>query len=364
MLGDMDKATEEKTSSMAQKWQTLKENIKQGWQDLPASIEVVWEQIKEALGLEPILEEINGWLDRIKISFSLIWEDIKKDWEIFWNDLKLILKPITEDILEFLKTWWSNIKLLFGVGLDFIKELWKSTWKIFTDTLRAAWSIITGIVQVAWGVISGIIEVGLAILAKNWTGAWEGIKNSFKNIWEGIKNILRGVWSVIESIFDFSGMIKKWDNFINKVKDWGRDFISNLTSGFREKIDEIKRWGGIVAKALEKFLGFSTPPEEGPLHHIRKWGEELVKTYANSISSGIPYLEKAIGSMTEGVSGIHLAGSAGVAIPTAQAPAPVTQRPSIVKNYNIQPGQMIASRGEIRNFVRMLKQFSDLDNQR
>jgi len=83
------------------------------------------------------------------------------------------------------------------------------------------------------------------------------------------------------------------------------------------------------------------------------------------MTKGMPYLEGAIGNIS-GSLGTSFAGGASVAIPATKS-AIVEQPvagPVTYKTYEINPGVMIASRGDVRSFFRMLKEYDQFEEDR
>jgi len=172
---------------------------------------------------------------------------------------------------------------------------------------------------------------------------------------------------------------------------WGYNLIKSLRDG----MDSAKSWlsdtANSIGNSLRRLWEANSPPKEGILKDIDKWGEGLIKTFAESMMAAVPELtsvinelnrqvENSLGNISVGQLAISpIVGGIGTntsieaeqaAIPAlarearlAQQQTPSTQT-TINRNYNIQPGQMIASRGEVRNFVRMIKEYEEIENQR
>jgi len=199
-------------------------------------------------------------------------------------------------------------------------------------------------------------------LAKGGEGAEQTGSLIIRNFVKGLK-FWGGVYTVI-------GDIRKaiWENLgsmAGNAWDWGY----NLAKSFRNGMESAGKWIEStvvdISSKIKNWWESLSPPKEGPLKNIDKWGENLVKTYADSMTKGIPYLERAIGDVSGGM-GASFAGGASAAISTDRtattevAPTGAT----INKNYYIQPGQMIATRGEVRSFVKLLKEYDQFEEDR
>lgn len=145
---------------------------------------------------------------------------------------------------------------------------------------------------------------------------------------------------------------------------WGRDMIGNFAQGIWDGMGWVKDAVNSMANWLKGILHFSEP-DFGPLKEMSTWGKDLVRTYGDAIKSESPYLEGVLDNLDINL-GENLIGSnssllSNSAQNNTQTP---TSTSTVNKNYYIQPGQMIASRGEVRNFVRMMKEYDQFEEER
>ncbi|GAF84222.1 unnamed protein product, partial [marine sediment metagenome] len=183
--------------------------------------------------------------------------------------------------------------------------------------------------------------------------------NAIQNFIKGLKN----TWGLNKTLEDTEKDIKDKLDISDDSYWWGYNLVDNLKKGMEDAKQWLYKVIDDINKKYEEWKSKSAPMV-GPLRNIDKWGTNLIKTYADSITKGIPYLERAIENVSGGL-GANFAGNAGAAIPaTAVTPSPAKQGTIIHKNYYIQPGTMIASRGEIRNFIRMLKEYDRFEEGR
>ena len=161
-------------------------------------------------------------------------------------------------------------------------------------------------------------------------------------------------------------------NLSKNTLTWGKNLIINFANGIRNGITAVKEAVGWLGNAISNMLKSQSPPKEGPLSTIDKWGVGLMKTYASSLKDGLPYIEnsisdisKAIKDPLEAMDGVSITSDLNKNINAPIAPTPitnVTQQGS--KTIQINPGMMVASEGEIRSFVRMLEPYLKTENQR
>jgi hypothetical protein len=176
-----------------------------------------------------------------------------------------------------------------------------------------------------------------------------------------------------------SGINDMWD----QIKSWGQSIGSHLADGIYAAYDAIKNSATWIANIFKSFLGWFSPPEEGPMSTGDKWMPNMIKTLATGIFNSMPQLDTAIVDIGNSIMGIQdinpqpVIGTqfsqgvepyaTGVAAPT-QPSTPAsggqggTGTPAQV--ININPGMMIASKGEVRSFVRLLETYSATEKTR
>lgn len=205
-------------------------------------------------------------------------------------------------------------------------------------------------------------------------GAWDTKMAQGTKFWENAgewgKNLLRrmkdGLLSGLNDLGDIGGRImttvgNSLSSWWNSAWNWGRDMMGKFAQGIWDGMAWVKDAVNNMAGWLRGILHFSEP-DFGPLKGMADWGKDLVRTYGNAIQSELPYLEGVLNGVNvdleKNLIGTNSIGSAN-SNQTQTAPAS-----SVIKNYYIQPGQMIASRGEVRNFVRMLKEYDTFEEGR
>jgi hypothetical protein len=139
--------------------------------------------------------------------------------------------------------------------------------------------------------------------------------------------------------------------------------MGNFAQGIWDGIGWVKDAVNSAVNWIKGILHFSEP-DFGPLKEMSTWGKDLVRTYGDAIKSETPYLEGVLDNLDINL-GENLIGSNSALLSSSgQSNTQSTSTSTINKNYYIQPGQMIASRGEVRNFVRLLREYDEFEGGR
>ena len=289
-------------------------------------------------------ETIKGSLNGIIENVGTFFENMGKSWNDNWGIISSMGKTFITEIGSTLSTEWTKISVKASTTFSDIG-------KFFTDM---------------WITLSTKTGEGINTLGTFFTNLWTSAVTIFGNIVQvpinAINNFVKNVGSFVQSGID------KLGDFLGDAKEWGKHFIENIVEGITGAIDRIKEAAESVGSTLERWLGFSDPPEEGPLHTADTWGSHLVDTYADGIDSNLSVLQSAINKL-QGVTIPNNTGTISASVASNYDTASVSNNKSpsgttINKNYYIQPGQMIATRGEIRNFARLLSEYDTFESGR
>jgi len=322
-------------------------------------------------------------------------EDFKKAWEgakeiaeteggsagiIYVEAMYNSMAETTRGLLEPYNKFWADF--LFGEGTwenlnkraeDEGKSLVKYLWDGFISEIKeiptkVRESMEKNFIQPIKNLFPQFFRTGQEGGEKTKEGLLTGGKgteqigtNVIQNFIKGLRNY-GGMWSVFSNIRN--AIWKNLGTMGSSAWSWGYNLVQNYKRGMEAMGNTIKSTAEWIGNLIKDVWESLSPPKEGPLKNIDKWGTNLVKTYADSMIKGMPYLEQALENVSGGL-GTNFAGNAAAAIPaTTPATSPTPAGTIINKNYYIQPGQMIASRGEVRNFVRILKEYDKFEEER
>jgi len=321
-------------------------------------IEGMQSKAGEALGFGFTKEKgwIAQWWEKQKEGFKELEEMAEEQGvsvsRMVWNGMVTFIDQISQKMAKF---WIDG---LFGEG----------TWEELRKEAGARGGSIIGFLLEGFlediRRVPGIIkaQIGEKVIAPIGELLTEA-KNKGKEI---IGNIAQGIWDGFIWVKDAVKSVVSWSlggigDLLRDAKQWGRSMIGNFAQGIWDGMDWVKDAIRNMTDWIRGILHFSEP-DFGPLKEVNDWGKDMMKSYVGGIRNEIPNLESVLSGINVDrnvPNGNNLAMGESSAETT---PAPAG--PTIIKNYNIQPGQMIASRGEIRNFVRMLKDYEKVEEER
>jgi len=299
----------------------------------------------ESIG--PSLKNAGVWIGE-KIASGI---SSTKDW---FKNAANVVYGVTEGLNEKwgeIKEWGKNVGGNIASGIygawDNMKDAAKNIVGGISSGLNEMWEQIKG-----WGKTTG------QQLASGIGDAWWQIKDSALNILGGIASALNDRWQ--------------------QFKDWGKSIGEHLAAGIYDAWDSIKNAASWVANVFKSFLGWFSPPKEGPMSEGDKWMPNMIKTLAQGIVRNLPQIEGAVEQIGEAITGVSAnhpvintgvtAGTegyaSGVAAPALAKPTPREGGLSNQTIINLQPGMMIASKGEVRAFSRMLQQVQNTEGER
>jgi len=339
-----------------EKWDKLTEEAhKRGTNIATILIESLIENLKKSeLPGQIINFLVNGLIDGIPLlrqalNSSLfaadVWQQMREKAkengtstiEELFNAIIIKLGELPGQLLEsFLKTFfsedqWSKIREEAKKRGLSIPEL---AWQGFTTGMSS--------------IMSGIYQKGVELV----TNLGKGISAGVGWIGNAISGIKNSIWSTITSL---------WDSMFW----WGREMIGKFSQGIWNGMQWVKDAIWNMAGWLKGILHFSEP-DFGPLKEVENWGKDMMKTYVSAIESEIPNLENTLSNINVDSANALAGNSSSALVDTNNAnvqktiPAGNTSN----KTININPGTMIASRGEIRAFLRLLKTYDEFEEGR
>jgi len=182
---------------------------------------------------------------------------------------------IVLDVISGFISW-----VVSGIGYFVHKIVGFFTWlydtlvghSIVPDLVR---DVIASFGNMVIGVIGKVTEIANKVISI-FLGIVGGVKNALGEIWNGVSSTL-GEW-------------------VGKIYDWGKNIAGSFVRGFKDALSGIKDAAIEAFNAAKNFIQGNSPPKEGPLKNIDKWGFNIGDAW--------------VSGMSEAMSGFSLAGVA------------------------------------------------------
>jgi len=247
---------------------------------------------------------------------TILWEGFLKSINTLYNKVKA---KIQEKIIQPIKDKYGDIK---QSGKDLINGL--------LSGIKEKWENIKTRANEIWETIK-------KPFAKAWDDAYEWGKNLISGLWDGMEN----TWKWVK---------REWDDIVDYVKE---NPVVEWLLGSPSKLFE--QYGANLMKGLE--IGISDSGSDA----LKSLDDVVQKISDIDLSTKMnidPTISDTAGQITS-MKDSQISMQSQLAMQTA-TPASTT----INRNFYVQPGQMIATRGEVRNFVRMLREYDKFEEER
>lgn len=179
------------------------------------------------------------------------------------------------------------IGVLLYKNWDTVKEkatqVWNSIAKFFTETIPNAFNNMVGMIsQLPQRIGQGLSSLG------------NSFRNAFNNAWNAL-----------------TGQLSSWGG---RIWDWGRNIAQSFIDGFKNALNGIANAFKDTINNAKRFIQGNSPPKEGPLREIDKWGfnigEAWVSGFAGSIGKLGSLVNQSLSPLQDvmGYGGLNMAG--------------------------------------------------------
>lgn len=171
---------------------------------------------------------------------------------------------------------WDTIK-------EYATKIWNSIAKFFTETIPNAFNNMVNLIkQLPQKIGNGLSSLG------------NSFKNAFSNAWNAL-----------------TGQLSSWGG---KIWDWGKNIAQSFIDGFKNALSGIANAFKETIEKAKRFIQGNSPPKEGPLREIDKWGfnigEAWVSGFAGSIGKLGSLVNQSLSPLQDvmGYGGLNMAG--------------------------------------------------------
>ena len=196
----------------------------------------------------------------------------------FMQDLLPVAKEIIGALIpavQELGAWVAELSTkqkLMAVGIALLVVVGLPLLALLGSLGFAFTMIVNGLVNVIGGMI------GLIATIMTFGGGISFISVALG----GLAALLGGVLvvAVLKSLDAFDGIVEKLEEIASGAIDWGEGLIANIAEGIISgAASMLVQAMNFVGDIISNFLEPGSPPKEGPLSTINKWGKRLIDIY-------------------------------------------------------------------------------------
>ena len=215
--------------------------------DSNTNVGAIWNSIKEV---------IVAVIDYIKAEIEKFVETIKIIWDLFGDEILMVIEIIWDNICIVVETALNTIKNIINILTNIIKGDWSAVWesvkKLFSDIWEGIVNLVTSFLE---NIHNSVLEKATAISNK-WTEIWNNIKSTIKDIWtnicnwfsEKVNDIVTTLYSIKDKIFSTAKEVftRLWDGYKNiwkSIYNWIKDIINTIVDTIKSIKDKMYNAG-------------------------------------------------------------------------------------------------------------------------
>ena len=178
-----------------------------------------------------------------------------------------------ENFRDFVIDCWERVKVAFSGLFDALSGLLDAMgldFGTFADLVRMIWdglcNFLAPLLEGQLFLVVTILENALRLLTEALNTFSALFRGDYEAFWNGIVEFTEDVLNTLT--FGAYG--------------WGKDLVSSLMNGLREKLPQLKETISDVAQTVKRFIHFSEP-DEGPLSNFHTYAPDMMRLFAQGI---------------------------------------------------------------------------------
>lgn len=196
-------------------------------------------------------------------------------------------------------------KLLIAIGQPIFDKLTVSAGGLLTK-IDAIMPIATQMATGLGNTLAGAIDFVFNLFS-SLNNILSSTQETFGGFINAISSAIHGDWSsawayLLEAVADsLDGVFSFLDDFISNAFDWGASFVSQIANGVIGAANSILMEAiNYVGEMISSFMEPGSPPKEGPLSSIDKWGMGLMAAFGDGMKSAdVSFLNEALGPIAD-----------------------------------------------------------------
>jgi hypothetical protein len=267
---------------------------------------------------------VGGWFSWLGTQLHTHWDQITAQITKVWNDIPRIFQLGLTTVEGWVQgglativgwfSWLYNHNYYFKDLVDFVSTIWNTSikgWqKLWADVvawLNAKWVGLKYDAATLWMEITGAITLAIRVFQKVFQTIWDNLRDGLYGTWGLIKLAAVTAWNdlvgmvtgflapiekAVKTITDAIG--KKFSDLGANMHDAGLALMKMLAKGISDGLSWVTDQARNVASGVLRFLGFHSPPAEGPLADSDQYMPNMMRMYATGITTHSPLLTNAL----------------------------------------------------------------------
>lgn len=233
------------------------------------------------IGIKAAIPFFQAFGKGIVEAFGSVVEWFKKLPETISN----IWNTITQGIVNFLNGFVELITYWIPYGIGYAIIWFQTLPKRIKESVTTAFNNIK-----QWGIDTwNYIKVEVPKWITN-------IFNWFKELPSKISSGLSNLASTIRGSFSnaWSNLVSEISQWPSRIWDWGKNIAQSFVDGFKNALSSIGRAFTDGINSAKSSMKGNSPPKDGPLKEIDKWGENIGNAWTSGFASSIGGLKNLI----------------------------------------------------------------------
>lgn len=237
------------------------------------------------LAIELLMALVNAVISNLPTLLNAAIQIVLYLAQALTQQLPTLIPTMISAIILMVQTLTSpeNLSNLISAALQLILALVQGIVQALPELVAAAPEIILSIITTLLSMTPEIIQTAITLVGELAGG-----------LIQARGTLIAKAMELLNSLFD---KIKSGE-FLDKAKEWGKDFIQGIIDGIESMIGNVGDAVRSVADKMASFLHFSKP-DEGPLRDYEKWMPDFMKGMAKGIYLNMPIIDNAAKAIAE-----------------------------------------------------------------
>lgn len=212
-----------------------------------------------------------------------------------WTRIKDTISGFCQGIVDRL----NALGFQFTDIVDVLKAVWNGFCQVLAPIFEGVFNNIANILSTVTGVITGILDVFIGIFTRNWSQAWNGIKEIFSSIWNGISSFFSNILNVIKGVADvvLGWFGTSWNEVWTNIKTFFEGIWNGIATFFTTIWETLKNVVTVGIMAIGSILSAAFDIITLPFRFIWENCKEIIISVWDAIKSKVSTVIHAVASV-------------------------------------------------------------------